>query len=270
MHPPRQSGSYGQVPDSEYVGRHMKNQYFGDINDYVKYGVLRGMAEEGVRICVCWMLTEDDKRADGGKIQYLKKDEEWRKYDPELFDVMRESVEGGKRSIAMAEERGIVPSAVYHSAPLSDDLAARERYFAELSRAAKDCDLIFFDADNGMEVKSVRKGGKRSCKYLFWDEVRSLSSGHSLLVFQYFPRVAREEYTGRQAEEFLRCTGARWVKVLESAHVGYFLAAHTGHEERLTRAVEKVTMRWAGVVMKSVQVSGFSVQLRGDWDVVEL
>jgi hypothetical protein len=39
----------------------MKNQYFGDINDYRKYGLLRILSDEGsMRTGVCWMLTRDD------------------------------------------------------------------------------------------------------------------------------------------------------------------------------------------------------------------
>jgi len=61
----------------------MKNQYFGDINDYGKYGLLRILAGFGeLKIAVCWMLTPDDGRRDGRLIQYLKQPEKWRKYDP--------------------------------------------------------------------------------------------------------------------------------------------------------------------------------------------
>ena len=39
----------------------MKNQYFGDINDYRKYGLLRLIAKKtGLKIGICWMLTPDD------------------------------------------------------------------------------------------------------------------------------------------------------------------------------------------------------------------
>jgi hypothetical protein len=39
----------------------MKNQYFGDINDYRKYGLLRMLHSTGDgRLLVAWMLTPDD------------------------------------------------------------------------------------------------------------------------------------------------------------------------------------------------------------------
>src|SRR5689334_17138573 len=44
----------------------MKHQYFGDVNDYRKYGLLRSIQKEaGLRVAVCWMLTPNDGRSDG-------------------------------------------------------------------------------------------------------------------------------------------------------------------------------------------------------------
>ena len=43
----------------------MKNQYFGDIGDYGKYGLLRFLGERGLSIAVNWYLTPDDVSNDG-------------------------------------------------------------------------------------------------------------------------------------------------------------------------------------------------------------
>ena len=51
----------------------MKHQDVGDINDYRKYALLRALSAGGAnRIGVCWMLTPDDGRTDGGKLSCLK------------------------------------------------------------------------------------------------------------------------------------------------------------------------------------------------------
>ena len=59
----------------------MKNQYFGDINDYQKFGILRAVADASLRTMVCWMLTRDDKktdeRRDGLRLSYLDKPDIW-------------------------------------------------------------------------------------------------------------------------------------------------------------------------------------------------
>jgi hypothetical protein len=50
----------------------MKNQYFGDINDYRKYGLLRRL-QAGLSLCVCWTLTDDDGSSDGRFLEYLNR-----------------------------------------------------------------------------------------------------------------------------------------------------------------------------------------------------
>jgi hypothetical protein len=43
----------------------MKNQYFGDVGDYGKYGLLRFLAGNNIKIAVNWYLTPDDGSNDG-------------------------------------------------------------------------------------------------------------------------------------------------------------------------------------------------------------
>jgi hypothetical protein len=65
----------------------LKDQYFGDVNDFRKYGLLRALGvSEDLRLGVCWMLTEGDNRTDGNVLGYLSKPREFRHRDPELFD----------------------------------------------------------------------------------------------------------------------------------------------------------------------------------------
>ena len=50
----------------------MKNQYFGDVEDYGKYGLLKYMAKHDVTVAINWYLTENDKRTTDGKfIDYI-------------------------------------------------------------------------------------------------------------------------------------------------------------------------------------------------------
>jgi len=70
----------------------MKNQYFGDVNDYRKYGLVRLQGGEGsIRIGVSWMLTPPDKRPDGRKTEYLEDEARaaFRRFDPPLYDFLK-------------------------------------------------------------------------------------------------------------------------------------------------------------------------------------
>ena len=64
----------------------MKDQYFGDINDYRKYGLLRALQSNADgRLLVAWMLTPDDGGRDGGLRSYLEDPQTRRNYRSRAF-----------------------------------------------------------------------------------------------------------------------------------------------------------------------------------------
>ena len=122
----------------------MKNQYFGDINDYKKYGILRTLAEGGSRkIALCWMLTGDDGRTDGRFTAYLKQPHRWRSFDPELFDSLRNLVlNEGRRRIELVSSARLIRGSVSFSNALSD--TGRDLYFTKFRETAGNASLVFF------------------------------------------------------------------------------------------------------------------------------
>src|SRR5579863_3826863 len=125
----------------------MKDQYFGDINDFRKYGLLRRLvASNDLRIGICWMLTAPDLRPDGGRLEYLTSPARYRLADPELFDWMVEVVRNQKdRRTKRIEATNLLGAAVFHSAVLGDSRTDREKWFAECRDKFSNCDLVFFD-----------------------------------------------------------------------------------------------------------------------------
>ncbi len=204
----------------------MKNQYFGDVNDYRKYGLLRLLAGQGgLSTAVCWMLTPDDGRSDGRFTEYLRQPERWRAHDPALFDALGEMVarpEG--RDIALAGEVDILPAARFFVRTLRDDFQSRRRYFEVFWSVAEGCDLIFFDPDNGLEVQSRPLGCKGSSKYLYWAELeQAFLRGYSVLVYQHYRREKRDAFVERMAQEMRRRTGVARVYSFRTARVVFFL-----------------------------------------------
>ena len=58
--------------------------------------------------------------------------------------------------------------------------------------ATSGADLVFFDPDNGVEVKSAPKGSAKAGKYFFWDELEEFwLRGQSLLVYHHLNRTAK-------------------------------------------------------------------------------
>ncbi len=219
----------------------MKDQYFGDINDYRKYGLLRVLSGRGaLRVAVCWMLTPPDGRGDGRFTEYLSDPETWRGHDPELFDALRYWVlERGSRNVRHAAR-----------------LLPRARFARSLSRA-RDCELYFFDPDNGLEVRSTPPGRAGSSKYLYWPELeQAWRRGHSVLVYQHFPRVRRESFVERLASELLRRTAAPEVVAFSTARVLFLLAPQPAHRRWLIARTRVVESQWHGEFRITRHTSG--------------
>ena len=129
----------------------MKDQYFGDVNDFRKYGLLRALAvSEGLRLGVCWMLTEGDNRTDGNLLGYLSKPKEFRHRDPELFDWLRQvvTVEQDRRT-ARIEGADLLGAAAFHSKILTDRRSDRSEYFSDCSDRLACCDFSILRPRHG-------------------------------------------------------------------------------------------------------------------------
>jgi hypothetical protein len=234
----------------------MKNQYFGDINDYRKYGLLRLLADGGsIRTVVCWMLTESDGRTDGSRVSYLELQERWCRYDPELFDLLHESLHHHRqRNVRLADERNFIPGATYVSQIIPDDTAGRVDYFAGVFKAVTGNDLVFFDPDNGIEVPSTRCGRKGSSKYIYWDEIiKTYRAGYSVLIYQHFPRVQRERFIDAKRKEFRKRLGNVRLIFFATSGVLFILAMQKRHRTVFKRQAKCLANRWKGQIRVTME-----------------
>lgn len=167
----------------------MKNQYVGDVGDYGKYGLLRYLANHGVRIGVNWYLTENDTSNDGRFTNYLEKPAE-RKYDPDLYDALKEIAFLRDKSVQMVEEADLMPGAVYYHEVLkcaSDKPKVREinriLWFNNSKMMLGDAELIFADPDNGLTENKTAKT-KDSEKYVLpWEIEAYYKSGKNVVYY---------------------------------------------------------------------------------------
>ena len=158
----------------------MKNQYFGDVNDYRKYGLLRQLGGNGtLTIGVCWMLTRNDSGPDGKKTEYLDDDkqEAWKHLDSDLYKVLRHKVHGHETDPTSRNVKHFtdsqLPSAQFFADILTDDVTERQNYFQRMwdKFVANQVALIFFDPDDGLAnnnnpMNPKRPGHKGSSKKL--------------------------------------------------------------------------------------------------------
>jgi hypothetical protein len=67
----------------------------------------------------------------------------------------------------------------------------RDGWLRECLDHTQDCNLVFFDPDNGLETPSVRRAHPKSGKYIFWTELASFwNRGNTLVIYHHLNRTA--------------------------------------------------------------------------------
>lgn len=224
----------------------MKDQYFGDINDYRKYGLLRSIIRVSkFNLLIAWMLTPDEKGTGDGKfISYLKPkhQDKWLRFDQDLYNFLANNK---KREVKLMENSGLLINATYYSRHITDKASERETWFTDLISQVKNRDLVFLDPDNGLEVKSKPYGCKNSSKYLYWREVDALwSSGKSLLIYQHFPREKKADFIRRMRQTLSEHTQGSSVEAFSTPHVVFLMALQPKHDKFHKNILNEVQNKW--------------------------
>ena len=223
----------------------VKNQYFGDVNDYRKYGLLRAVGHAGLTIRVVWMLTPNDGRTDGTGTTYLGKPFTWRDYDPELYDQLHAWVSHNQRAVRLIEQSHLLPAARFISSHVPDDAAGRARYAEALVSGSQGAEVVFLDPDNGVEVRSRPYGRKDSSKYVYWREVQALAeAGRSVLVYQHYPREPHAQVAQRLGATLAECGRFSRVVTIDAKSVLYLLGGQAAHWPRLALCLDEIRNRW--------------------------
>jgi hypothetical protein len=211
----------------------VKDQYFGDVSDFIKYALLRRLVGDDLRAFVVWMLTAPDDRTHGASVGYLKQPQRYRHIDPALFDSLRDAVDAGPRGIAVAEDIRVIPRAAHQPGLLLDSASSRRTYFAHAREASRGYDVVFFDPDNGIEVASTSRRRRDASKYLFWDEVTAAhESKASLVIYQHFPRVHRDQFVDALCRRIDERLGSRAFGV-RSPRAAFLVVPQPWHDHLL-------------------------------------
>ncbi len=227
----------------------MKNQYVGDINDYRKFGLIRALGNgnsERLSIGIFWMLTGDDDRNDGNLLSYLAEPGIWQQHDPILFEKLCDIVHTHKkRNVEIIALLGIIPDAKFCAALIPDDVALRKQIFADCIKDFSAQDLIFFDPDNGIEIKSKPEGRKDSNKFLYFSEIAdAFRRDHSVLIYQHFPRIQRDRYIAKRVAQLRQSTGCKSIFSFSTSFVCFFLLAQSDRVDFFSSKIETVQKHW--------------------------
>jgi hypothetical protein len=230
----------------------MQNRYVGDIGDYLKLGILRALSP-GYRLGVAWWLFSDEAHnGDGRHIAYLNRPEQWRHFDPDLFDILLGVVSSGQRNVRALEASDILPGTIFSGEVVpSDGLLAQRRqarheWFARMKDSLMGADLVFVDPDNGLEPAGYRRRSAKAGKSVLLSELGELARpGRCLIVYHHHSR----RKGGHQCEivhwvDRLRTTGFATVDALRarpySPRVYFLLNAPAD----VRRRAEQISLNW--------------------------
>lgn len=223
----------------------MKNQYFGDFGDYQKFSLLKTLRDVGnFKITVHWMKTQDDGGTDGKHVSYLSDSLTWGSFDKEIFDFIKGYIDQKKRDLALYEESAHAIGIRF----VNDHIEDSQRRFDLLDgiRSDKKSSLIFFDPDNGIEVKSTT--AKTLNKYVLWSDIKiAFNSGKSVLVYQHFSRKNRNAFIEDKLQEFEKHFNAD-VFVIKVKYSVYFLLAQKSHTRNIRKVLTHYSKVWKSLV----------------------
>ena len=179
----------------------MQDRYSGDVGDFGKFSLLRNLLPRNeFKIGVVWYLYPDESHNnDGRHIEYLK-NPEYLTCDGELRDKLK-LITGNMRSVSELEHNGILPNnTVYYSEQLnfhntnskqtqSDKTArlnSRLKWLNDAVETVSDCNAVFLDPDNGLEIKSCNKRSMiKSGKFAYYTEVNSLFKNKDICIIYH-------------------------------------------------------------------------------------
>lgn len=170
----------------------MKNQYFGDIRDYLKYDLLQETIEKiaGInRLSYIPMLTRKDNRNDGSKeINGMGEKR------PELYRFLSNCRQN--QQLDIVNLRRYFNGREYEYCPYKDqeyfENYNRARYFEGIPGHYLESAVVFLDPDNGLEPPKTP-----SNKHVLFKEVEQLLSrmdkNSLLLIYQHKTRQTWDE-----------------------------------------------------------------------------
>lgn len=203
----------------------MRHNFVNDIGDYAKYALLRALCASGpptMRLGVIWYLTEHVERNNDGRKRSHLLTAGWDDLDPDLLTRMRQIENNVQKqdqlNLSLIEASGILPpSTAYFSEPIPcvagsarQRVSERAAWFDRARKAVTDCDLVFLDPDNGLEVQSVPITSPLSSKYTTTAEIAALlSNGAGVVLYQHGARTLWSVQRERVCAQIAAGTGQK-------------------------------------------------------------
>ena len=171
----------------------MRDNFFGDIGDFGKYGLLRALSglvpqrSKRLALGINWYFFPDTG------VNYLD-DSTLRERDPALFSALYDAMKASRRNVASVGSMGLFdPDTIYFDAPVPARLDQRQVWITEASEKMQRCKLICLDPDSGLTTGNMGSA-KISSKHVYCDELMPfIARRQAVVVYHHMPRKSPVE-----------------------------------------------------------------------------
>ena len=223
----------------------MKNQYFADQRDFLKYDLLMELVENTAGVCRLTnipMLTPNDDTGEGDVLAYLVGNRR-----PDIYHFLRYCLARSDRNIHNLRTlfQGRHYAYYCHRDDLHYSYDTRQEYFTSVPNRALQDAVVFVDPDTGIETGTINyMRSKGIGRYLFWDDITQLfqrMSGTSVLIlYQHLQKNADLVVQNMREKSIALCghINVPSVSVLDDGDVAYLITSQSpGAMAHVTQAL---------------------------------
>lgn len=176
----------------------MKNRFYGDVNDYIKYGILDILVKNYNALGINWYLT-DDKHGNqnhGNVTRHIDYENKWSGHNPRIFTSLKNRVIGKQRNIRYCKEDNVIDFKQEFPEQLPDNATRniyetlRNEWHTRAIKLLRECDLVFFDPDIGVINDLSKASAEKNSEYCLAGEIEDYDWCDWLIV-QFLQRSRR-------------------------------------------------------------------------------
>jgi len=192
----------------------VQDRYAGDVGDFGKFGLLRYFALElGISFGINWYLYPDESHnSDGKHIDYFNQ-ARFVNCDGELLRKLKEVTEGNRSVVGLEQQQLLPAGTTYYTKALdfhfklpantvsAKSLRTKQRkiWLEESLDCLAECNAVFLDPDNGLEIASCPALHHKSAgKYAFYNEVADVHENRDITIVYHHLNRHKKHGTHRQ------------------------------------------------------------------------
>ena len=180
-------------------------------------------------------LPNEKRNNDGERTHYPDR----AKCDPDLYKALQKIIQDNNRNVEAIRKAGVLPTTTFYEALLTLDMIPRQAWLEEASNCIQDCDVLFLDPDNGLQVQSVSPGSMKAPKYVFWDDFSFYEPERSLIIYQHrWQKTSYEKLAKQQVDQLHAMFKSRDIYALSYSPDRIFYVIPAQKDSLLSEKVE--------------------------------